>query len=278
MDDFSWENDRTAHRVYGPALLTGEHNSSSGIDVWTKSTPLPVTDARYRNHDYHVDHGDGLDCYDVGESRGCGGDAILADGKWWPAGDFATWKLIADGPIRASFELTYAPFDVAGRKVGETKRFTLDAGSDMTRLTSVFTSASREPLTAGLGLVRVDWLSATKGRNHHSPAPFVLSATPDSDAKPTGSGGNWIADWQFNSAKNGSTGVAALLLMPGAKITPAEGHWFIAAPVKPGVPFTGYSGSGWSKAPYYATGEDWTRAIADFVKAQAAPAIVTCGE
>ena len=45
-DDFAWENDRGAYRVYGPALeATGER--SFGIDVWTKNTPDPVVNDRY---------------------------------------------------------------------------------------------------------------------------------------------------------------------------------------------------------------------------------------
>lgn len=37
MDDFAWENNRVAYRVYGPALeATGE--ISHGIDVWCKGT------------------------------------------------------------------------------------------------------------------------------------------------------------------------------------------------------------------------------------------------
>ena len=45
-DDFAWENDRGAYRVYGPALeRTGER--SFGIDVWTKNTPELVVDQRF---------------------------------------------------------------------------------------------------------------------------------------------------------------------------------------------------------------------------------------
>ena len=32
-DDLLWENDRTAHRIYGPALQAHEPPSSSGIDA-----------------------------------------------------------------------------------------------------------------------------------------------------------------------------------------------------------------------------------------------------
>lgn len=38
VDDIAWENDRTAYRVYGPALQrSGE--KAYGIDVWVKNTP-----------------------------------------------------------------------------------------------------------------------------------------------------------------------------------------------------------------------------------------------
>src|SRR6266705_2564028 len=33
-DDILWENDRTAHRIYGHALEANEPPSSSGIDAW----------------------------------------------------------------------------------------------------------------------------------------------------------------------------------------------------------------------------------------------------
>ena len=91
VDDIAWENDRTAYRVYGPALQrTGE--KAYGIDVWVKNTPDLEVEKRYAtelsNHPkieelkkagktaeavemeqettYHFDHGYGLDCYKVG--------------------------------------------------------------------------------------------------------------------------------------------------------------------------------------------------------------------
>ena len=40
LDDFAWENDLTAHRIYGPAVARpapeGEGLVSSGTDVWSK--------------------------------------------------------------------------------------------------------------------------------------------------------------------------------------------------------------------------------------------------
>ena len=56
-DDFAWENDRIAFRMYGPALeRTGE--ISSGIDIWAKRTRKPVIERWYYRTDYHKDHRD----------------------------------------------------------------------------------------------------------------------------------------------------------------------------------------------------------------------------
>ena len=78
-DDFAWENQQVAYRIYGPALqATGE--ITSGIDVWSKRIPNFVIDSFYkrdaegaRTHNpalsYHIDNGQGLDSYLVGLDR-----------------------------------------------------------------------------------------------------------------------------------------------------------------------------------------------------------------
>ena len=111
VDDVAWENDLTAFRAYGPALQeTGER--AFGYDIWTKyNTTEPVVEARYegelnsdmkakiaelgktdpkaaqelyRSVSYHVDHGNGLDCYKVGPTLGGGTTALMAgDTRYW---------------------------------------------------------------------------------------------------------------------------------------------------------------------------------------------------
>lgn len=102
VDDITWENDIAAYRVYGPALQrSGE--KAYGIDVWLKSTKELDVDHRYavtwqsnidkaffrsignqegvdfvdRATSFHLDHGQGLDCYNVGPSLGCGTPAVM---------------------------------------------------------------------------------------------------------------------------------------------------------------------------------------------------------
>jgi unsaturated rhamnogalacturonyl hydrolase len=83
-DDLAWENDKVAFRVYGPALRDSAEDS--GIDAWTKRVARPVIDKWYaddlkRGISYHKDHGEGLDAYKVGDTRGCGGLGLWIDGK-----------------------------------------------------------------------------------------------------------------------------------------------------------------------------------------------------
>lgn len=82
-DDFAWENNRTAFRVYGPALkASGE--ISNGMDFWAKRTDSLIIDKWYRNDlsgvaSYHEDHGEGLDFYKVGRTLGLGMTAPVYD-------------------------------------------------------------------------------------------------------------------------------------------------------------------------------------------------------
>ncbi len=76
MDDFAWESDRIAHRIYGQALIKGEGTITSGIDVWIKTWRNLMVNEMYASGHYHMDNGDEMDDYRVGKSCGCGGSGI----------------------------------------------------------------------------------------------------------------------------------------------------------------------------------------------------------
>ena len=69
QDDFAWENDKVAFRIYGPALETfaKEPLTSSTVDAWSKRTRRLVLNDWYLVDDYHSDHGEGGDFYSAGE-------------------------------------------------------------------------------------------------------------------------------------------------------------------------------------------------------------------
>jgi hypothetical protein len=157
FDDFCWENDRIAHRMYGKALETWvrEPLTSSTVDIWSKRTARMVINDWYMVDNYHADTGEGADYYSAGPSRGCGGNGLWAKDRLWVSKNFVNSRVLANGPIRVMFELTYEPFDVNGVMVSEVKRIYLDAGQNLDHFCSTYKSDKLEPLTMGIGLKKV---------------------------------------------------------------------------------------------------------------------------
>jgi hypothetical protein len=157
FDDFCWENDRIAHRMYGKALETWvrEPLTSSTVDIWSKRTPRMVINDWYMADNYHADTGEGADFYSAGPSRGDGGNGLWAADKLWVSKNFVNSRVLANGPIRVMFELTYEPFDVNGMMVSEVKRISLDAGQNLDHFRSTYKPDKPGELTTGIGLKKV---------------------------------------------------------------------------------------------------------------------------
>lgn len=248
-DDFAWENDRVAFRMYGPALQnTPGEISGSGIDVWSKRVRAPIIDAWYKSGDYHKDHGQGLDGYKVGTNRGCGGTALWIDGKLLPSANFTTWKRIANGPVRVLFDLTYAPWEYAekGVKLSERKRISLDRGASFNRVESKFDFGGSSAYTIAAGIVK------RKGK-----ADVTIDANTAS-----------VAYTEPETAPNGRIH-CGLIVPKGAVVETAEHHLLTLLTIE-SVPFVHYVGAGWSKfeQPAHA---DWAAEVARTAARLAAP-------
>ena len=157
-DDFAWENDKVAFRVYGP-------NSSgmgpvSGVDAWFKKVDYPIVDKWYAEHlqgkSYHVDHGEGHDIYHVGSSRGVGGTAIWVDGVAYPAATFRNYEVLRSGANVVEFNLQYE-WDTPLGTVVESKTISTALGTQLYEVDSVFT-LDGEPasLPVAIGLTTHD--------------------------------------------------------------------------------------------------------------------------
>ena len=153
-DDFTWENDKVAFRVYGP-------NSSgkgpvSGVDPWFKKVPYPIVDKWYAEHQqgksYHVDHGEGHDIYHVGPSRGVGGTAVWIDGAPYPAAMFESHEVLQSGGDVVEFTLQYE-WDTPLGAVAERKTISLEMGSQLYHVNSVF-MLDGEPAALALAIGR----------------------------------------------------------------------------------------------------------------------------
>jgi len=135
------ENDKVAFRTYGPAIQRALEERktggliSSGMDCWLKRVDYPIIDKWYKKEQeggtYHQDDGEGLDNYHVGTTRGCGGTAIIEDGKYVLSQNYSKWNIIANGPIRTIFELEYSPYQAGSKSVTEKKTFTIELGSNL---------------------------------------------------------------------------------------------------------------------------------------------------
>lgn len=143
-DDYTWENDKVAFRVYGPvAQKMIEDNVpggtlSSGVDAWLKRVEYPIINKWYKETlegtgNYHVDSGEGLDNFHVGPSRGVGGIAVKVDTAFYVSRNYTKWRTITTGPLRTSFHLEYANWDASGNEIIESKVISLDLGQNFSK-------------------------------------------------------------------------------------------------------------------------------------------------
>lgn len=260
-DDFAWENLSVAYRMYGPALeATGE--ITSGIDVWSKRPPHFVVDSFYKRDreaavqhnpalSYHKDDGIGLDSYDVGKTRGCGGTAVWSDGKLIVSNNYTKVQILANGPIRFEFAVSYAPWNAAGHTVTETKRISLDAGSHLNRIVSTYTFDGAAPLELAAGIAI------------HEGASAQLSQQKTV-------AGVWDTP-QLASAGRIATGLVSLPDQ-NAKSLQAANHALLLFTRRSGEPFVYYAGSGWSKADM-PTEKDWNAYLDRFYDLRLHPVV-----
>jgi hypothetical protein len=243
LDDFAWENDKVAHRTYGTALgapgVGKEVLMSSGIDVWFKRVPYPIVDRWYnKGHDhYHVDQGEGMDMYNVGKSRGCGGTGVWHGGALFTSENYASWKVLANGPVRAVFELTYNGWDAGGTRVAEVKRFTVDAGHYLDQIDSTFTFAGPSTLTVAAGL--------NKSPSDKKQSPVIGIAKVDSS----------LIQW-VEQATNGAMGTAVVLPNGSGYAEDALNH-LVLAQATSGKPVRYLAGAAWSRSGEITSAEQW---------------------
>ena len=240
-DDFAWESDKIAFRMYGKALE--DETISSGIDVWSKSVNYPVIDKWYKESNYHTDQGEGCDFYKVGLTLGCGGSAIFKDGKLSMSDkNFHQSKIIANGPIRTVFELSYKPWETAGIKLAETKRISIDLGSNLSRIESTYkTTADRIPVAAGI-ITRKNG-GETIVRPEHG----------------------WICYWQPKDPGHGTTGCG--IVFPGeshVEFAQTQDHLLLNRLHYTSQPLVYYAGACWDKNDEFKTFENWQHYLKNF--------------
>ncbi len=299
FDDFAWESDRIAFRAYGQALIKAEGTISSGADVWIKKDRGLIVDTMYRTKHYHEDNGSFMDDYRCGKSRGCGGLGIWDGKKLFVSSNWKNWKLITTGPIRSEFELTYDAWDAGnGRTVSETKRFSIDAGSWLTKVQSTIVDATPSSQKNPNGDVASP-----------PPSPLTIGVGFAERACPTNRvefiahdlAEGWMTYWQPEDQPKGITAVAVVLPkgavteftnddpeMPDSKKHanvpqpthegyPAIRNQLAILQVQPGKPFTYYLGASWDRSGDFTNHVQWENYVKRFAERRDQPLQVTVG-
>ena len=262
LDDFAWENDVIGHRTYGPALAAPappgsgkEVLETSGLDIWFKRVDYPIVDRWYnKGHDhYHKDEGEGMDMYNVGRSRGAGGTGVWDGKQLYTSSNWAGWKVLANGPIRAVFELSYAAWNAAGTQVTETKRFTVDAGRQLDQIDSTFTFGGPSALTVAVGLNRTPSDKKQEAR---------IALVKD-DAN------HALLQW-VEQASNGAFGTAVVLPTATGFAQDALND-LVLAHVESGKPLRYWVGAAWDRAGRITSRAAWQAYVAAEAKRAAHP-------
>lgn len=291
LDDIAWENDKAAYRVYGPALqLSGE--KGYGYDVLTKSVSELVVEDRYameldkdvramikklreeRMHteadslaniiSYHIDHGNGMDCYAVGPTLGCGTAALMPDSAIVYPYCYKNFEILDNGPLRFTVKLEFSPLTIDGdTTVVETRMIQLDKGSHLNKTIVNYTSLKKDyPLGVGLVLheAHPDRYSIDQDGG------YIAYADPTTDSK----------------ADNGIVYVGAVFpnTLEQVKvqffdkpIAGALGHVIGINTYQPGDDFEYYWGSAWSKCGF--DDEKWNLYLEEYAKKLRNPLSVT---
>jgi hypothetical protein len=244
QDDFAWENDRVAFRIYGQALETfaKEPLTSSTVDAWSKRTRRLVLNDWYLVDDYHRDHGEGGDFYSAGRTRGCGGSGLMVDGALAVSKNFRSSRVLASGPLRVVFEASYPEWEKPGLGVTEVKRVTLDAGSHFNRFESFYRADGDVTWAAGIRKAK--------------------DVVPRVDRER-----GVVRTWEHltNYGDNGWLG-CGLVIDPGTVVDVVEqgGNQLVVARTPKGRPATWYAGSGWDRSGYFPDVAAWDRHLDAF--------------
>ncbi len=264
VDDYAWENDKIAFRVYGPKgqqeALQGIKSStlSSGVDIWLKRTDMSVINKWYKGYltdpmYYHKDtRGEGYDPYHVGNSRGTGGIGIWENEKLQTSQNFISSKTIAEGPLRTVFELTYQPWSEYGVK--EIKRISLDLGSNFSKFESTFETEKPVPnYTIGITLHKNEGKTQLNDKNG-----YYLHWEKIDDAFV---GEGIVVDPKIVEKSFAFT-----------SDVPDESNLYVVT--KPSKVLTYYAGFAWQKSGQVQTKEDWENLLQKQSEIIAKPLVV----
>lgn len=248
-DDFAWENDKIAHRVYGKALeLDPKQHAAYGIDVWVKRSDKMVINERYSRataiganpNEYHLDRGNGLDYYAVDASLGAGNMMPYVNDTIFYSKYYRTYKILDNGPLRTSFKLTFDSWNVPKMNVNVSKTISIDAGSQLSRMENVYTFDDNKPLPVVIGI-----------RKRADAGVIALNEQE-----------GIMGYWEPTHPEDGTTGIGVVLVnskneMLVSKTAKDYTQLLAKIEVKNNEPVVYYAGAAWDRAGKIKNAAQW---------------------
>ncbi|MBE8712962.1 DUF4861 family protein [Sphingobacterium hungaricum] len=241
FDDFAWENDVVAFRLYGKAL-EGRSDDAQGMDFWAKRTENLVINKWYATGDYHADHGEGLDYYSVGQTLGAGDIALFLDGQIRYTKHYRQYAILDNGPLRTTFKLTFEPQEINGQVISLTKTISLDAGSSFNKIAVAMDNQQNNVTPFVIGVAK---------RNEENPA-YAFD-------KKTGA----LVYWEPSLKDFGETGIAVIApKSTGLRFdNDNKSQFLLHSTAKNNSEFIYYNGATWNKAGQNTSFESWKNAV-----------------
>lgn len=248
-DDFAWENDVVAFRMYGKAL-EGRPDDAHGLDIWSKKTTNLVVDKWYAQGDYHTDHGEGMDYYSVGMTLGAGDIAPFAVDTVVFSKHYRQYEILDNGPLRSTFKLTYEPWQVGTKTVSVVKQFTLDAGSQLNRVEVTYSIDGDGKLPVAIGVAR-----------REQPGELLQEEQE-----------GIFGYWEPEIGNHGITGIGVILEKGGfSGFGDLSNQYLGFTEATNGTPLAYYVGGAWNKAGRYMSAEAWFNYLHAFKERVASP-------
>ena len=266
-DDFAWENEFAAFRLYGPSLLP--ENPSNGVDLWLKSSPELRIDSMYYHElelgePYHINYGKGLDCYKVAHTVGCGGLAVVAEDMLYVGGPYSRWEILEQTPARFSFRLQYDSLLVCNQVMQASLTITAEAGKLLNRADIVITNRTRillPQLYVGGGIYLHDTVDNIMQCQCGAVA-YAEDALSDKGAAKM--------NFDYNGSTSQGRSYVAVITPNATRQEIIDGSLLSLKEYQLGDTLTYYFGGCWSEwsngEQTMATDEDWFNAVRTFAK------------
>lgn len=240
FDDFAWENDVVAFRMYGKAL-EGRKDDAQGMDYWAKRTDQLIINKWYKTEDYHKDHGEGLDYYSVGQTLGAGDVGLYFNNELSYTKHYRRYQILDNGPLRTTFRLDFDPEELDGQQIVLSKTISLDAGSNFNKIVLHVKNSANKATPIAIGIVK---------RKEESP---LLTIGPKNSS---------LAYFEPEINASGKSAIA--VIVPDQQVSYENNRpeqALLISSVKNGKDYVYYNGAAWDRAGKVTDAQIWNKVV-----------------